>query len=433
MVGTRLSFLLGAFAVVVAPARAADAGGESALSRNPLRETGREGDHLTANWRGARDWLVSRGVHFQLGYIGEGLANLSGGIRSGARQAGLGELALELDLERFTRCWKGGSLRVSALWLHGHSPSKDLIGDSLAASNIDGHDSVRLYEWWLQQELPGDRLSIRAGSLLADKEFAGTDSGGVLLNSAFGWPAFISGNVLNTGPAFYASAPGIRVRAEAGDRWYFQSGVFDGDSFDSASGNPRVNESGTHFALHSRQGALVLNELGFRANPSKDSAGLPGTFKLGVWAHSADFQDNTRAGRGHDGNFGAYFAAEQMLWRAETNGHCGSLSAFFRAGGAPPDRSAFAFVIDAGFCHTGLLPGRAEDRLAVGFVHADIAGAGRSYAAFSSHEQAVEATYSAVVTPWWSLQPDVQWIHHPGGRHGFEDALVLGLRTTLTF
>ena len=51
----------------------------------------------------------------------------------------------------------------------------------------------------------------------------------------------------------------------------------------------------------------------------------------------------------------------------------------------------------------------------------------------SDGEVAVEWTYRAVLTPWFAVQPDVQYVIHPGGIAPPENALVLGLRSELTF
>jgi len=400
-------------------------------SREPLRESGNERDHLTGDWGGARTKLTERGVHFQFGYIGEIFGNVAGGVKRGVAYEGLAEMALELDLEKLAH-WRGGLLRVSGMSLHGRGPSR-LAGDVLTASNIDGYDSVRLYEWWAQQSFFHDVVSIRAGSLLADDEFAGTTGGGRLLNSAFGWPAFISGNVINTGPAFYVSALGVRLRIDAGHGWYVQGAVFDGDSFDSPGGDPGANPHGTHFQINSDQGALAMSEVGFNWHQSATNGALAGQVKLGGWFHTADFPDNTPATRGHGENFGAYIAADQKLWQEFDESPEQGVEVFARFGGSPEDRSTFAFVFDTGLSYVGPIPGRDEDTATIGFIHADFSDTRRGYQALHNYEQALELTYELVLRPWCSVQPSVQWIHNPGGKHGPDDALLLGVRSTISF
>lgn len=428
-------------------------------SRDPLRETGNEAEHLLGDWAGQRSRLVQRGVHLQLGYVGEVIANLSGGKRTGAVYEGIAEVALGLDLERITHGgWRDAYFHICGLWAHGASPSSRLTGDALAASNIDAYDSLRLYELWLEQNFADGKLSLRAGSLLADTEFAGTDFGGTLLNGAFGWPTFISGNTLNTGPAFPVSALGVRARWMPHDQWYAQAGVYDGDNFDSPTGDRRINAHGTHWKFNPQQGAFIIGETAFRLNQGSGDRGLPGTYKLGAWWHTADFADQRHDASGgsfivsglppktHRENFGAYFTAEQQLWReGAASPTAQGLGVFGRFGAGPRDRSAFEFVAEGGLHYTGLLPGRDADKLALGVIYAqvsrdvrssqsdDAAFNGTAYPAFADHELVCEATYRCVVKPWWTIQPDLQFIHHPGGSAAIRDAWVVGLRTNITF
>jgi carbohydrate-selective porin OprB len=45
----------------------------------------------------------------------------------------------------------------------------------------------------------------------------------------------------------------------------------------------------------------------------------------------------------------------------------------------------------------------------------------------------LEATYVLPITRHWRLQPDVQWIIIPGATASSRNALVIGLRSILTF
>jgi porin len=53
----------------------------------------------------------------------------------------------------------------------------------------------------------------------------------------------------------------------------------------------------------------------------------------------------------------------------------------------------------------------------------------------------VEISYQYQVTPWWHLQPDLQYVFNPGGgvvnpdnpSQKIGNELILGLRTTILF
>lgn len=48
-----------------------------------------------------------------------------------------------------------------------------------------------------------------------------------------------------------------------------------------------------------------------------------------------------------------------------------------------------------------------------------------------AHELVVEAVYNAVLTPWLSVQPDLQYVVNPGGDAQLDDAVVVGLRVKI--
>ncbi len=51
----------------------------------------------------------------------------------------------------------------------------------------------------------------------------------------------------------------------------------------------------------------------------------------------------------------------------------------------------------------------------------------------STAETVLEATYKYQVAPWWSIQPDFQYIITPSGVAGSHNATVLGLRMSVAF
>jgi porin len=49
------------------------------------------------------------------------------------------------------------------------------------------------------------------------------------------------------------------------------------------------------------------------------------------------------------------------------------------------------------------------------------------------YEIVIDATYEAQITPWLILQPDIQYIIHPGGSRDYGNALILAGRVVVTF
>ena len=182
----------------------------------------------------------------------DGTSGWRGGHHLGNSLSGLALVHLNWDPAADAATGPAWHGYASELGLEGRGPTGRYLGDYLAASNTEGYNSLRLYSWWLERDQRA--WSVRVGALLADDEFSGTDSGGHLLNSSFGWPAFISANTVNTGPAFFAAALGARLRWTAGETSSTQAGIYDGDTFDSATRDASVNGNGLHYRLGGSQG-----------------------------------------------------------------------------------------------------------------------------------------------------------------------------------
>ena len=113
--------------------------------------------------------------------------------------------------------------------------------------------------------------------------------------------------------------------------------------------------------------------------------------------------------------------------------------------GAPSAQNLIDIYVDGGMTLTGLIPHRPDDGLAVGLIYSGISeqvsGSDQDVGsqAVRDFELALEICYTAQLRRGWTLQPDFQYIVHPGGNvlnaNGTEadDAAVFGVRTTLNF
>ena len=89
------------------------------------------------------------------------------------------------------------------------------------------------------------------------------------------------------------------------------------------------------------------------------------------------------------------------------------------------------FHVSAGLSYVGPFEGRNQDILGFGvswFHFSHEAGSGFTQDA----ETAVEAFYEIRLTPWLSVKPDLQYIHHPGGQD-LDDAFAGTIRVEVTF
>jgi porin len=412
-------------------------------------ETGFEADHLTGDWHGVRTRLVDQGFHFSASYTGEFISNVHGGKKEGTVFQGLFDLGLDIDPSKFS-AWKNALIHTSSLYPHGASSSGQLVGDLSTVSNIDAYDSWILFEWWLDQTLFQDRLSLRLGQLAADEEFVTSDYSDLFINATFGWPSFVAWNT--PAPAYPLAAPGIRLRYEFSRQFFLHAGVFDGspDHGDS-QGNP-LNTDGTHIHLDSQQGAFTVGEAVWRTlgNVPGKRETYPGTYKLGVWHHTGGFEPifDAQPNQPPPGPLpeqsgdvgGIYLMGDQKVWSesgAEPDMDQG-MGVFFRFSAGPPTRNVIDYYADAGMVYQGLLPGRDEDTVGWGVSYAHLSRQARDLARMAgapqlSFEVALEITYKMKISDWWLIQPDLQYVIHPGGQSSRSNAFVLGLRTSIIF
>ena len=384
---------------------------------------------------------TSLGIAITPAYIGEVMGNPTGGIKQGVTYDGLFNVPLDIDVDRLTRNLTHDlTFHVNALWLQGQGLSVRHTGDFSNTSNIAGYNTVRLQEMWFQQQFWDKRGSVRFGILAADAEFFTTSNGTLFLNGTFGAFTLVGANLPDP-PIFPVAAPGVRFAIQPTSKFSFQAGIYGGDS----GGSQDENSRGTNFNLRTRDGALIFSEVAYYLNQSPGDRGLTGTYKLGAFVHTGSqafqtFDSQTRVALGtgnsedRSTNYGIYGVIDQDLLKS--GGH--TISGFLRIGGAPSDVNFVSFYIDGGVNFTGFVPGRTRDVAGVAVAHSSISddysssSRAQGGTGFSS-ETVVEATYRVQLAPWWSVQPDLQYIFNPSGASGSHDALVLGMRTAVTF
>ena len=426
-----------------------------------------EQETLTGDWGGARTALHDRGIDITLNYTGEMFALLSGGVNRRSVYDGLLEFTADADLQKLIG-WTGAKTQVTVFQIQNTKGGiTEAAGSISPPSSIDALQTTRLFTAWFEQNF-GNVAWLRIGQLAADSEFFWSDTAGALINGTFGWGDNLAANMLSGGPAYPLATPGARLKLVPTDDIAVLAAVFSGDPAGPNCGadddDPqKCNRHG--FAAFSLDGgALFLGEVQYKVNQGKHALGLPGVYKLGGWYATADFADqHFGVGPGgapltladpampdpimHRGNWGVYGVADQMVWRRGES----SVNLFVRGGVSPSDRNLVSYYVDGGFGIKGPLPGRADDVLTFGVAYAKIspdavaldrdnlAIAGPPYAVRDT-ETVFEASYAAQIAPWWTVQPDVQYIRYPGGGQNADDptqsldhAFIAGIRSTIKF
>jgi porin len=421
-----------------------------------------ERDTLTGDWGGGRTALKeNQGIDITLNYIGETFGVLSGGLNRRTSYEGRLEFSVDTDLSKLVGL-NGATTHFTIYQIHnsGSNPAEN-VGSIADPSNIDALSTTRLFTLWYEQSF-ADRFSLRIGQLAGDDEFIISPTAGGLINGTFGWAGLLAADMLNGGPAYPVAVPGARLKVNATDNVTVLGAVFAGNPAGKSGCTLTVqecNENGTNFGLTG--GALYIGEVQYAVNQGKDAAGLPAMYKLGGWYATTDFADqrfgvNATGGTvllsdpamtgplNHKGNWGIYGVADQTVMRRGDM----ALSLFVRGGLSPSDRNLLSYYIDGGAGIKGLFAGRPDDTLTFGVAYAKIsrdaanADIDAGNAVVRSEEVVFELSYAAQLAPWWTLQPDLQYILHPGGNvanpndpngAAIKNAFVAGLRSTIKF
>jgi porin len=387
-------------------------------------------DLLTGDWGGFSKTLQDDGVKLSPTYIGEVFGNPSGGMRQGVIYDGLLNVALDLDLDKMN---DGGwladtTIHTNALWIHGPGLSFYDVGDFSNTSNIAAYNTVRLQELWLQKKFWEDRVSLKIGNMAVDNEFFQSSSASLFINGTFGAFTFIANNVPNA-PVYPLAAPGLRIQFLPTSRFYVMAGVYGQDVNSDPTTN---NQNGTRFALTGSSGMLLMSEAGYLLNQSPNDRGLQGSYRLGSFVHTDDA--TTFNGRNGGTGYGIYGVMDQQLYSKADQ----TISLFVRSGGAPSNTNFVDYYIEGGFNFAGFVPRRDNDVAGIAVARSHVSddfsdaselSGGPAYTA----ETVIEATYKAQIAPWWSVQPDAQYLVTPGGFEGAHNAVVLGVRTTVAF
>ena len=407
---------------------------------------------------GSRKWLARHGITYGLIYTGEALRNESGGVRRGGLYQGKLEAFTAVDLGRLAG-WQGLSFFGNAFQIHRTSGMRGEHFNSLITiSNIEAIPSTRLSELWLEQKLFDDRFGFRFGQLAADTEFFISDYSKMFLSSD--WPTITGANLPSGGPAYPLATPGVRWRFDPNKNWSALLAVFNGDPGEQGT----VNTTGTNFRINDPP--LLMGEVQYRRNQGKDDGGLAGSYRLGGWHHFGEFHDH-RLGtdglllaaassngiaRRIRGNSGIYGVIDQQIYRPANGGPDSGVGLFSRISASPSESSHINFFFDGGIVISGMIPGRPDDKFGASFIYANISDQARAFdrdmiahsgnkMPVRNYETTLELSYQAQIVPGWTLQPNFQYVIHPGGHISDPDrperaignGAIFGVRTMIAY
>lgn len=378
--------------------------------------------HLLGDWGGLRSALEQRGVDAEAVLTLDAMQNLEGGAKRDGTVLGNFDLTFTADTAR-AGWWENGTFFLYLLGdFNAGGLLTDKVGDLQGTSNIEAEQAVKIYEAWYEHRFWDGRLSLLAGLHDLNSEFDVLEYAANFINSSFG----ISPDISQVGPSIFpTTAPALRAKVQPTPGSYLLAAVYDG-----VPGDLELPQR-SHLEFSSEDGVFTALEAGL----TRGEPGGADYFKLGAgaWVHTAEVEDFT--GETHDFNHGFYLIAEKTLFAEGNDGQ--GLGAFVQFGLADPHRNRIGRYWGAGLQYTGLIPGRDHD---VAGLAVASARNGEHFMRFMQTEEMIpvehaetvlEATYQVEVRPWLEVQPDLQYVVHPGTDPAQNDALVAGVRVTV--
>jgi porin len=315
--------------------------------------------------------------------------------------------------------WEGGTAFINFQNVNGEFGSSD-SGDIQNVDSIASDGRTQISELWYEQFFLDSKLHIRIGKINSSGEFNVTANAVNFVNASM-----TQSPTILAFPAYPDPAFGLEVLANPTENFYARAGIYDG----ALQEGIETGRLGPATLFGPPADLFLIAETGLKWQMHDV---LPGKLGVGAWHDTGRFN---RFEGGHDrGTSGFYLVADQSIFRVhpKNKNDPQGIDVFFRYGWANPQLSPIEHHIAGGLAWTGPIPKRNADVLGVGAECAllsGVAGAGFDDRA----ETTMETFYKIQITPFFSVQPDVQYIVNPSGLAQRDNALMAILRMSVDF
>uniref|UniRef100_UPI0035CBBAC6 carbohydrate porin n=1 Tax=uncultured Sphingomonas sp. TaxID=158754 RepID=UPI0035CBBAC6 len=393
---------------------------------------------LFGDWHNARKWLGARGIDVSARYATESAYNPTGGTRRAITETGQLDFGAKVDMDTLVGI-EGGTLQATLTWRRGDNLS-DVAGLNTLqqVQEVYGRgQTVRVTELWYEQKI-GDKVELKLGRTNPGSDFAVFSCHFQNLTFCGAQPGNLAGDYWQNWPV---GQWGARLHVDVAPGVYLQAGIYEV--------NP-LNLKNNFFVArwHGATGVLIPAELGWTRG---GDGGHVGSYKVGGWYTTANgsdvYYDINRqpiaitglAPLQHSGRYGGYVSVQQQITGTSKDGKAltglglfGNFTQTDRATSVTDNQAVF------GLFYKGLATWLPGDVLGVAVGRTNVNG--RAEAAdrlvpgtpARDAEYAAEIYYGLTPLPWLELQPNVQYIHQPGGVKSAGDVVVLGLKGAIT-
>ena len=340
-------------------------------------------------------------------YKGDFVSNFGGGISAGSTYLGLADLFLRFNTQK-AGLWKGGDFLIRGANSHGGEPSVNLVGDFQGISNIEAGNHTFLYEIWFKQAILNVTVTIGLQDLNA--EFANSEVNSLFLNSSFGIHSVIADNI--SAPIFPITKPGITFCMDVSKKVLLKMAIYKGCpvNFDS-------NPYNLTWDLNYEKGLLWITEGQFSWTGIQKKTNV---LKAGTFFHQhcdETLMVNPTIENKFIYDYGFYLVGEHQF--SSVGNKSKGLKMFYQVGLCPRNDNFGYFGL--GCVYSGLLSSKGTDVLGLAFAD------GMMNDEYRNNETTFELTYKIQLTDQIYLQPDLQYVLHPGGTDALLKNATVGL------
>jgi porin len=394
--------------------------------------------YMFGDWGGERTKLAEeKGISFTLFQHTDLMGAVSGGNDQGFGVWNRIRGIASVDMGKLAHV-KGLSIMATGTWNNGTDVGYDqrYLGALFVTTGNDTViHQVRLDQWWVQQDLFNNKLSLRVGQLGMETYFGWMPSG---LNHFMLEPLFYAPlGLLNAydKPDIHNSAPAAMVTITPNKHFSYQAGVVS-LNLNGAIGNgvaPKITD-----------GVSWINDFAFRyGQPAKaaDVKDYSGEMHLGFSYTGVSIKDFAfvKPGITSNGNAGYYANIIQPVYRVKAGSNRGlDVRAMYVWG--PESKGVLAWdkqlVLSAIF--NGPIPSRPKDSINIGLNSYMIRNYLNTPARLASNlpvtsERDYEVNYACWATNWWNLMPVVAVIQNLNANPRRGNGVMFGLRSFINF
>ena len=381
-------------------------------------------ERLTNGLWGLNDQLADDGIEIGLSITSIYQANVKGGTSTNSRRgrhSGSYDLEMTADLQRLLGSEAGIMyMLVEGGWPNAEGIDADSVGSAFGV-NADaiGNEAIIVKELYYEGPLFNDDLSLMIGKIdftgVFDASAYADDECSQFLNAAF---------VDNPTIPFPEYSLGAVLNWDVTDRLYIKGGIADAQAVG--------RRTGFKTTFHKEDYFFYILETGVTSEINSANGEIPGTYRIGMWSDPQPKvnSDGTKTTRD---DIGFYTSCDQMLYKENSDPEDGQgLGTFVRYGYAPGKRNDITNFWSLGFQYQGLIEGREDDVLGLGFAQGFFSDTAKiTYT--NDYESAAELYYNAKIASWLNVTPSIQYITNPGGNRSIGNAVVLGVRVQMVF